>query len=82
MKKLFLLTALMILVSASLNAQLLQMSFELDSVTTISGPAPISIGGSAGTLTPCSSGKGLAARRNASVPKRDIDLTFANTSGY
>lgn len=82
MKKVLLLIGLIIFGSASIQAQLLQMTFEVDSTATISGPAPIGISASAGTLSPGSSGKGLAAQRNNSVPKRDIDLTFANTAGY
>ena len=58
------------------------MNFNIDSATTLIGPSIVSISASAGTLAGGSNGKGLAAQRNGSVLKRDINMDFANTSDY
>lgn len=63
-------------------AQLLSMNFNVDSATTLIGPTIVSISASAGTLPGGSNGKGLAAQRNGTVLKRDINMDFANTDNY
>ena len=74
--------SVLLIVAQPLHAQLLVMNFDVDATTTVVGPSPSSISGSAGSVAGGSTANGLSARINGSVPKADINMTFPNTAGY
>jgi hypothetical protein len=58
------------------------MNFDVDATTTVIGPSPTSVSASAGSVAGGATANGLSARINGTVPKADVNLTFANTAGY
>ena len=80
--RLVLLVGLSIVHVISAQAQLLVMNFDVDATTTVIGPSPTSVSASAGSVAGGATANGLSARINGTVPKADVNLTFANTAGY
>ena len=77
----FLFICLMLISSQQTQAQLLVMNFDVDATTTVIGPSPSSVSGSAGSVAGGSTANGLSARFNGTVPKADVNLTFATAAG-